>query len=157
MNRVIRAGMNFGATSAVITTLGLMVGLYYGTQSTLAVIGGIVTIAVADALSDALGMHLTQEGEAKREKEVWTATISTFAAKLVVALTFLAPVLLLPLETAMAVCVAWGLILISGLSYFIAANEGKQPMKVIAEHLAIAIAVIVITYFLGIWVHAAFA
>ena len=49
----IKKGVSFGLTSGTITTLGLMVGLYSGTQSRLVVLGGIVTIAIADALSDA--------------------------------------------------------------------------------------------------------
>ena len=44
-----KVGVGFGLTSGVITTLGLMVGLYSGTASRIAVIGGIITIAVADA------------------------------------------------------------------------------------------------------------
>ena len=54
MKQSLKTGFSFGLTSGVITTLGLMVGLNAGTHSRLAVIGGIVTIAVADALSDAL-------------------------------------------------------------------------------------------------------
>ena len=51
-----KTGFSFGLTSGVITTLGLMVGLHSGTHSRSVVIGGILTIAVADAMSDALGM-----------------------------------------------------------------------------------------------------
>ena len=52
LNHSLRVGLSFGLTSGVITTLGLIVGLASGTESKLAVIGGIITIAVADALSD---------------------------------------------------------------------------------------------------------
>ena len=53
-----RAGFSFGLTSGAITTLGLMVGLHSGTHSKVVVMGGILVIAVADALSDALGIHI---------------------------------------------------------------------------------------------------
>ena len=56
--------MSFGLTSGIITTLGLIVGLHSGTHSKLAVIGGILTIAMADAFSDALGIHVSEESEA---------------------------------------------------------------------------------------------
>ena len=52
MHHSIQVGLSFGLTSGIITTLGLMVGLASGTNSRLAVIGGVATIAVADALSD---------------------------------------------------------------------------------------------------------
>ena len=47
MRQSLKPGFSFGLTSGVITTPGLMVGLNAGTHSRLAVIGGIVTIAVA--------------------------------------------------------------------------------------------------------------
>jgi len=52
MKRSFRIGFSFGLTSGIITTLGLMVGLYSSTNSQLVVIGGILTIAIADSLSD---------------------------------------------------------------------------------------------------------
>jgi hypothetical protein len=49
MKDSIRTGISFGLTSAVITTLGLMVGLHSGTHSKIVVLAGILTIAIADA------------------------------------------------------------------------------------------------------------
>jgi len=102
-------GFGFGLTSGVITTLGLIVGLSSGTDSKIAVVGGILTIAVADSFSDALGMHVSQESEDASSKSIWQSTISTLFSKLVFALTFLVPVLLLNLETAVWVSILWGL------------------------------------------------
>ncbi|HID72702.1 TPA: hypothetical protein EYP38_02060, partial [Candidatus Micrarchaeota archaeon] len=72
MKRSIKTGFSFGLTSAIITTLGLMVGLNAGTHSSLAVIGGVITIAIADSLSDALGIHVSTEALNKySDKEIW--------------------------------------------------------------------------------------
>jgi len=49
MKHQLKTGVSFGLTSGIITTLGLMVGLHSGTQSRIAVVGGILTIAIADA------------------------------------------------------------------------------------------------------------
>ncbi len=82
MNDSLRTGIFFGLTSASITTLGLMVGLHSGTGSKAIVLGGILTIAIADAFSDALGIHISEESENKHtEKEIWISTIATFLAK----------------------------------------------------------------------------
>jgi len=68
----LRIGLSFGLTSAVITTLGLMVGLHSGTHSKVVVLGGILTIAIADAFSDALGIHVSEESEhATTAKHIW--------------------------------------------------------------------------------------
>lgn len=63
MKRSIKKGLGFGLTSGVITTLGMMVGLNASTKSELAVIGGIIAIAIADAFSDAAGIHVAEEAE----------------------------------------------------------------------------------------------
>ena len=133
--------------------MGLMVGLNSGTHSKLVVLGGILTIAVADAFSDALGIHISEESENKHlPKEIWQSTISTFISKFVFALTFVIPVLLFKLSTAIVVSIIWGLLTLSILSYGLAREEGAKPWKVIAEHLVIALVVIVATYYLGNWV-----
>lgn len=154
----IKTGFSFGLTSGIITTLGLMVGLHSGTHLKLAVIGGVLIIAIADAFSDALGMHISEESENQHTtKEIWTATITTFLSKFIFALTFVVPILLFQLSTAMIVSIIWGLSLISIFSYVIAKQTNAKPWRVIGEHLIIAIAVIVITHFVGDWIRATFS
>ena len=153
MQDSLRTGICFGLTSAVITTLGLMVGLHSGTGSKLVVLGGIITIAIADAFSDALGIHISEESEnVHTTREIWISTIATFMAKFFFALTFIIPVIYLPLLKAIIVSLVWGLFILTVLSYFIAKAEGKRPWKIIGEHVLIAIVVIAITHFVGDWV-----
>jgi VIT1/CCC1 family predicted Fe2+/Mn2+ transporter len=150
-----KTGLSFGLTSGVITTLGLMVGLHSGTHSRTVVIGGILTIAVADALSDALGIHIAEESKnTGNVSEIWESTIATFLAKFLIALTFVVPVLLLLLEEAIMVSVVWGLSLLVVLSYLLARAQQIPAWKVIAEHLIIGISVIAITHYVGDWIHA---
>jgi VIT1/CCC1 family predicted Fe2+/Mn2+ transporter len=154
----LRTGIHFGVTSGVITTLGLIVGLHAGTHSTLAVVGGVITIAVADACSDALGIHISEEGEHMHStREIWHATLATFLSKFLMALTFLVPLWLCSLPTAIVVSIGWGLIVITLLSYQLARSQGVQPGKVVGEHLAIAIVVVALTHALGDWVRQVFA
>jgi len=153
MNDSLRTGICFGLTSAVITTLGLMVGLHSGTGSKLVVLGGILTIAIADAFSDALGIHMSEEAEnVHTTVQIWISTIATFMAKFIFALTFIIPVIYLSLETAILVSLVWGILMLTVLSYFIARIEDKSPWGIIAEHVLIAIVVIFITHYVGDWV-----
>jgi len=157
LNHSVKTGVCFGLTSGTITTLGLMVGLNSGTHSKLAVLGGILTIAVADAFSDALGIHIAEESENTHTPwEIWQATIATFLSKFLFALTFAVPVLLLDLPVAVVVSVLYGLTVLGVLSYYLARDKGDSPLKVIAEHLAIALLVIVATHTVGIWIRARF-
>lgn len=148
-----KTGISFGLTSGVITTLGLMVGLHSGTHSRAIVIGGILTIAVADAMSDALGIHVSEESKNSAPlSQIWEATLATFAAKFVVSATFIIPVLFAPLDQAIVISVAWGLLLLTVLSFFIARAQAVAPWKVIGEHLFIALCVVTITHAVGEWV-----
>jgi vacuolar iron transporter family protein len=157
-NKGARTGVFFGATSGVITTIGLIVGLYSGTRSLVAVLGGILVIAVADAMSDALGMHLAQEADPESTHEhIWMATLSTFLTKLFVAASFALPLLWLPLSIAVFVSVAWGLVVIAALSAWLARVQKAAMLPIVGEHVAIAIAVVTISHFIGVWVNSAVA
>ncbi len=150
MKQGVISGVGFGLTSASITTLGLMIGLYASTDSKLVIIAGILTIAIADAFSDALGVHISKETEADcPQSQVWGATIATFICKFVFASLFLLPVLFLPLATAIIVSVVWGLLVIVVLSYLMAKSRREKPLGSIGEHLAIAIVVLLATKYAG--------
>jgi len=157
MNHSIKIGFSFGLTTAIITTLGLMVGLESGTSSRLAVIGGVITIAIADAFSDALGIHVSEESENKHtSKEIWMSTISTFITKALFASLFIIPLLIFTLGTAIIVSIIFGLLLVIIFSYILAKQQGAKPWRIVGEHLLIASVIIVITHYLGKWVAVTF-
>ena len=123
-----RIGLYFGATSGVITTMGLITGLNSGTQSIAAVLGGILVIAVADSMSDALGIHLAEEPDPNTDHEhVWRATITTFLTKCIFALSFAVPLLLLALGPAVIASIIWGMTVIMILSYLLARAREHRP------------------------------
>ena len=156
-NDGVRTGLFFGATSGVITTIGLIVGLNSGTHSMVAVLGGIFVIAIADAMSDALGIHLAEESNPNASTQhIWSATISTFLNKFVFALSFAVPLLLLPLDQAVIASLFWGMLVIVVLSYFLARAQQASPYMIIAEHLGIAILVVVFSHSIGVWVNRTF-
>ncbi len=147
LDTAISAGLSFGLTSGTITTLGLMFGLFSGTNSRLAVIGGILTIAIADALSDSLGIRATQESEHHSKRAIWVAVATTFFAKLIYASTFLIPILLLPLNIAVLVSAVYGFSVLGVLSFY--NSNGKRKIINISNHVLLAAVVIVITYLVG--------
>ncbi|MBN1274751.1 hypothetical protein JXA12_00455 [Candidatus Woesearchaeota archaeon] len=155
MRQTFRKGLSFGVTSGIITTLGLMTGLEAGTGSRAVVLGGIVTIAIADSLSDALGMHLSEESSQRSLRRVWDAAGVTFMSKFLLALSFSVPVLLFPLGVAWVVCLCWGALLLSLLSWWIARVQEERPWRVVAEHVLIAAVVVVLTRVVGRWLGSA--
>jgi vacuolar iron transporter family protein len=154
MHDALKKGFSFGITSGVITTLGLIVGLHAGTHSRVVVLGGIITIAVADAFSDAFGIHITEEFQnTATNREIWIATISTFIFKFLFALSFVVPILLIEnLFFAILSSVAWGVFLLSVVSIKISIEKKIPAWKVVGEHLLISIIVIAATHAVGNWV-----
>lgn len=156
MRKAYNKGFSFGVISGVITTVGLMMGLDSVTADAnssiakLAVIGGILSIAIADAFSDAIAMHISQESDrANSVKEIWQSTFSTFLAKLFVALTFLVPILLMPLRTAIIVNIIWAFVLVIAFNYRLAKQRGEKVYSVIGEHVTIMLVVLILTYYAG--------
>ena len=153
MDHSLKTGLSFGLTSAIITTLGLMVGLHSFSGSRSIILGGIFTIAIAYACSDAFGIHIAEESETiHTKKEIWVSTLATFVTKLGFAMTFMIPVLVFELEMAINVGVIWGMMMLTILSYTIAKDQGESPLKIIGEHVAIALLVIFVTHYIGDWV-----
>ena len=153
MDKGTRTGIFFGATSGVITTIGLMVGLQAGTQSLTAVFGGVVVIAVADSMSDALGIHLAQEADPESTRaHIWAATLWAFVSKFLVAISFALPLILLPLNQAVLVGVVWGLMIVALMSYFLARMQQTSAWRVVGEHVSIALVVIALSHYVGVLV-----
>lgn len=149
----IKTGFSFGLTSGIITTLGLIVGLHSGTHSKEAVIAGVFTIAIADALSDALGIHISEETrEGHKDSEIWESTAATFLTKFIIALSFLIPLTTLPLSSAICASIIWGFLLVIIFNFYLAKLHKEKPLKIIFEHLIITVAVIFIAHFVGDWV-----
>lgn len=157
MKHSLKVGFSFGLTSGIITTLGLLTGLNSSTNSKLVVIGGILTIAIADAFSDALGIHVSEESENRHtSREIWESTFSTFFCKFFIALSFLIPVLLFELGVAVIVSIIWGLLLLSILSFKIAQNQKVKAWMVVFEHLVIAVVVVIVANYVGYWISLTF-
>jgi len=157
MKRAFRIGFSFGLPSGIVTTLGLMVGLNSSTQSQFIVIGGILSIAIADSLSDAMGMHFSQESENHlSHEEIWKSTIFTLLAKFIFSIIFIIPVLLLPLNKAILICVLMGAYLIFAISLILARERNENPIRVIGSHLLITFSVIIFAHLVGIFISKVF-
>ena len=139
---------SFGASAAIITSMALIVGLGSANSGKNGIIGGLLIIAVADNLSDTLSIHIYEEGKVGAATPIGTS-ISNYVARLLVACSFVALVLVLPLDPARWVNVLWGALLLSVLSYFIARRKSVRPVPEIAKHLIVAAAVIGLSQLIG--------
>ena len=147
-----RSGKNkflFGSTAAIITNMGLVVGLFSSPNAKANIIGSILIIAVADNISDTLGIHIYQEAEGLSAKEVWLSSFTNFISRFIVSLIFILLILALPIKTSVVCCLILGFFIISFTSYFIAVHKGKNPYLAVREHILVAVIVIILSKALG--------
>ena len=74
-----------------------------------------------------------------------------------IALSFIIPLQLFELYTAILVSVDRGALLISVFSYVMAKSQKQNPAKVIAEHVIITLAVVILAHYIGDYIHELFA
>jgi VIT1/CCC1 family predicted Fe2+/Mn2+ transporter len=141
--RLYETRFSFGATAAIITNLGLIAGLRTGDYAKLSIIGGMLVIALADNISDSVGIHIYQESECIDVRETWISTFTNFATRVFVSSTFIFLVFFLPLNIAVICSLVWGLLLLAIMSYIIAKDREINPYFAMLEHLIIAIIVII--------------
>jgi len=142
--RLKQTKFSFGATSAIITNLALITGLRTAEYAKLSIISGMLVIALADNISDSLGIHIYQESECLKAKEVWLSTFTNFFARLLVSFSFIFLVFFLPIKLAVICAILWGLLLLTMMSYTIAKKREVNPYLAMLEHVGIAILVIIV-------------
>ncbi len=140
---------SFGGTAAIVTSMGLIVGLHGLPTSKASLVGSLLIIAVADNLTDSLSMHAYQEAENLPARKALQATVANFIARLLLGCSFAIWVVILPSWCVVWVALVWGFVLLSALTYWIARTRGANPAAEIGKHLAICGVVLTISRLLA--------
>ena len=150
------SNFSFGAVSAVITCLAIITSFDTNNKSKLVVIGSLCVIALADNISDTLGIHIYQEGEFSSFRKVWRGTLSNFIVRVCVILVFILFVFGLPPMPAVVCSILYGFLILTGISYLVARKRHIAPARVIAEHIVIATLVLglskYVAFLIKMWV-----
>ncbi len=148
--------ISYGGATAIVTNMALIVGLNGVIAAKAGIIGALLVVAVADNLTDSLSIHIYQESERLAELRAVTATLTNFATWFIVFTSFVLIVLLLPIDTAIALSLAWGLALLVALACLLAKATRASIASEIGKHVAMAIMVIFVSRAIGIWIAAYF-
>jgi len=139
-----------GISGAVLTTLGVIAGLEGATSSKVAVISGIISVAVSDSLSDAFTMYTHKRSErGVSEKTARRAGLNILLGKSFFTLTFLVPFLFMSSSAAISIIIAWGIVLLIFVNFQIAFIREENAVKTITKTLLIATVILVISFSLG--------
>jgi len=143
------AQISFGGTSAIVTSIGLIVGFGAAGTPRPTVITALLIFALADNLTDALSIHIYQESERLEERRAFAATVGNFAARLAICGTFLFLITMLPGRYAVGASLTWGVLLLTGLTWLVARSRGANALLEVCKHLAVALAVIAASRIIG--------
>lgn len=140
---------SIGATAAITTSMGLIAGLTQGDTARIGIITGLLVIAIADNISDSLGIHIYKESEGVSKHDINSFTYGNFIVRLFLAFTFVLIVLLFSSYTALIISSIWGLFLLAVISYLIAKSKKTNPVREVVWHLVVALMVIAVSKILG--------
>jgi hypothetical protein len=143
---------SFGATSAIITCLAFIISLGKITNAKYTIIGSLLVIAIADNISDSLGIHIYQESDLKKSEIVRSSTFFNFITRFFVIFIFILLIFFLPLFYASVLSIIWGISLLIVLSYYIAKVQKINPYKAILEHVGIAVLVVIVSNYISEWI-----
>jgi VIT1/CCC1 family predicted Fe2+/Mn2+ transporter len=144
--------ISFGGASAIVTSTGLIVGFSAAAIAKPAIIAGLLIVGLADNVTDALSIHIYQESEKLAARSAFVATLSNFATRIVICLSFVLLVAVLPSAYVFFAALAWGLFLLGGLTWLVARARGANVMLEICKHVGVAVAVILLSREIGAFI-----
>ena len=144
------ANLSFGGTAAIVTSVALIIGLGAATATKSIIVSGLLIVALADNLTDALSMHVYEESRRRlHPREAFAATVSNFVTRLLLALTFVLLVVALPIGSAVVASAVWGLSLLVALTWALARERNVSFVTEAGKHVAAALAVILVSRLIG--------
>jgi hypothetical protein len=134
--------VSFGATSAIVTSMGVIIGFGVAGISKSTIIAGLLIVGLADNVTDSLSIHIYQESERLEQHAAFRATIGNFATRLIVSLSFIVLVFSFSSTNMLLACLVWGVLLLASLTWLVAKNRNANVLTEVLKHLAVAAAVI---------------
>lgn len=145
-----KQGLAFGVMEGTILQLGLMLGLSVTNNREVTVIALLVT-ALADALANAAGLHVSQEAEGHHDKkEVLKSTVYCFASTFLVMAFLATPIFLFDnYSNAIIVSSTLAIIILGTLGFFVARKRNETVWKISLEYILMGAGVAIVSYLLG--------
>ena len=137
-----------------MTSMALIAGLDAANAGRAAMVSALLIAAVADNLTDSLSVHMYQESERLEEKEAFIGTLTNFATRFIVCLSFVLIVTLLREHAAAVGGIVWGMSLLTVLTYILARHRKVSAMSELGKHLAVALVIVFVSKSIGHWITA---
>ena len=93
-----------------------------------------------------------QESERLEQREAFIGTLTNFVTRLLLCLSFVLIVVLFPEHIAAIWGLAWGISLLVVLTCMLARHRNVSAMSEVGKHLAVALAIILVSQGIGHWI-----
>ena len=144
--------VSYGGTAAIVTNMAMLIGLSAAMATKSAIVSALAVVALGDNLTDSLSIHVYQESERLDGPKAFVTTIANFTTRLLLSASFILFVILLPMNTAIAVSGAWAFLLLTGLTYLLARERRQRAFPEIVKHMTVALMVVIASEGIGMWV-----
>lgn len=132
--------------------MALIAGLEAANAGRAGVVSALLIAAVADNLTDSLSVHMYQESERFEQKDAFVGTLTNFATRFVVCLSFVLIVVMLPKHLAVVWGIVWGMSLLAILTSILARHRRVRTVSELVKHLGVAALVIMVSRSVGQWI-----
>lgn len=139
-------GITFGVMDAVITLLGVIMGLSVSNNKDI-ILAGVLVTGIADSFANAAGMFALRS--TSRGKHGNTASYC-FLSTLGITILLFIPIWILPLDTSLYISVTLGLFSLVIIGYTASKVSKRNPYKLIPQYLMIGMVVSFIAYVIGV-------
>lgn len=144
--------VSFGAASAIVTSMGMIVGFGAASVARPTIIAALLIVGLADNVTDSLSIHIYQESENLEQQAAFRATMGNLATRFIISLSFVVLVLIFLGGTMILVCLIWGVLLLATLTWFVAKNRNANAVTEVFKHLAVAAVVIAASLVTGTFI-----
>ncbi len=148
--------VSFGGAAAITGSMAFIVGLDAANASKVAIVSALLIAGLADNLTDSLSVHVYQESEHLDAHDAFIGTLTNFAARLAIYLSFVMIVGIFPMHLAIVATIAFGALLLATLTYLIARERNVPMVPEVVKHLIVAALIILASKGIGHWINAEF-
>lgn len=143
----------FGTMDGVINVLGILLGVYAATRSTLPVVAAVVAGGVANGIANAAGLHVSKEADGLTDHgKIFWVMFYGFSATFLTGIIQIIPLFFLPLDIGVYAGAGIGLGLLAVLGY-----ANSKDIRVSVEYTLMGFFGGVIAYFLGSFINSLIA
>ena len=139
---ILHIGNTFGIVSGIITSLGLLLGLYGAKVNVTIIIAGLLSIAISDSISDALGIYYASNNI--NDVNPYQESFYALIFKCLIPLLMIIPIKLFEIKKGIYLNIILGLIIIFYVSFVVFKSYNKA-----ISNTVVCIVSIYITFKLG--------